>query len=162
VIDNNNGETWPIAVIGDEDVHTQAGIVRARHFMRLPRRAGDTRRIDMWLAPSLGWLPARLMQTEPNGAQIELVWHGPLAPPLHRLRRPRPLPLHRLTARRRTQRTRLPGIGICRAGNRAGWLYATAIEQPSAQRRCPRHGGRDARLRAARTMRRHRSAISTD
>ncbi|MBR7919952.1 DUF3108 domain-containing protein, partial [Burkholderia vietnamiensis] len=81
VIDNNNGETWPIMVIGDEDVHTQAGIVRARHFMRLPRRAGDTRRIDMWLAPSLGWLPARLMQTEPNGAQIELVWHGPLAPP---------------------------------------------------------------------------------
>ncbi|QTO48120.1 DUF3108 domain-containing protein [Burkholderia latens] len=81
VIDNNNGETWPITVIGDEDVQTQAGIVRARHFMRLPRREGDTRRIDMWLAPSLGWLPARLVQSEPNGAQIELLWHGPLAPP---------------------------------------------------------------------------------
>ncbi|RQZ26382.1 DUF3108 domain-containing protein [Burkholderia sp. Bp9017] len=81
VIDNNSGETWPIAVIGDEDVQTQTGIVRARHFMRLPRRDGDTRRIDMWLAPSLGWLPARLVQTEPNGAQIELLWHGTLAPP---------------------------------------------------------------------------------
>ncbi|WP_175923570.1 DUF3108 domain-containing protein [Burkholderia latens] len=81
VIDNNSGETWPITVIGDEDVQTQAGIVRARHFMRLPRREGDTRRIDMWLAPSLGWLPARLVQSEPNGAQIELLWHGPLAPP---------------------------------------------------------------------------------
>ncbi|RQR55436.1 DUF3108 domain-containing protein [Burkholderia sp. Bp9140] len=81
VIDNNSGETWPITVIGDEDVQTQAGIVRARHFMRLPRRDGDTRRIDMWLAPSLGWLPARLVQTEPNGAQIELLWHGRLAPP---------------------------------------------------------------------------------
>ncbi|MBM2767379.1 DUF3108 domain-containing protein [Burkholderia anthina] len=81
VIDNNSGETWPITVIGDEDVQTQAGIVRARHFMRLPRRDGDTRRIDMWLAPSLGWLPARLVQTEPNGAQIELLWHGTLAPP---------------------------------------------------------------------------------
>ncbi|AOJ25994.1 DUF3108 domain-containing protein [Burkholderia seminalis] len=81
VIDNNSGETWPIAVIGDEQVQTQAGIIDARHFMRLPRRDGDTRRIDMWLAPSLGWLPARLMQTEPNGAQIELVWHGPLAAP---------------------------------------------------------------------------------
>ncbi|RQS77768.1 DUF3108 domain-containing protein [Burkholderia seminalis] len=81
VIDNNSGETWPIAVIGDEQVQTQAGIIGARHFMRLPRRDGDTRRIDMWLAPSLGWLPARLMQTEPNGAQIELVWHGRLAAP---------------------------------------------------------------------------------
>ncbi|MBM2651207.1 DUF3108 domain-containing protein [Burkholderia diffusa] len=81
VIDNNNGETWPITVIGDEDVQTQAGIVRARHFMRLPRRDGDTRRIDMWLAPSLDWLPARLVQSEPNGSQIELLWHGRLAPP---------------------------------------------------------------------------------
>ncbi len=81
VIDNNSGETWPITVIGDEQVQTQAGIIGARHFMRLPRRDGDTRRIDMWLAPSLGWLPARLVQTEPNGAQIELLWHGPLAAP---------------------------------------------------------------------------------
>ncbi|MGS0896484.1 DUF3108 domain-containing protein [Burkholderia stagnalis] len=81
VIDNNSGETWPITVIGDEQVQTQAGIVAARHFMRLPRRDGDTRRIDMWLAPSLGWLPARLVQSEPNGTQIELLWHGRLAPP---------------------------------------------------------------------------------
>ncbi|KVD12826.1 DUF3108 domain-containing protein [Burkholderia ubonensis] len=81
VIDNNSGETWPITVIGDEPVQTAAGFIETRHFMRLPRRAGDTRRIDMWLAPSLGWLPARLMQTEPNGAQIELLWHGPLAAP---------------------------------------------------------------------------------
>ncbi|WP_175885727.1 DUF3108 domain-containing protein [Burkholderia sp. BCC0044] len=81
VIDNNSGETWPITVIGDEQVQTQAGIVGARHFMRLPRRDGDTRRIDMWLAPSLGWLPARLVQSEPNGAQIELLWHGRLAAP---------------------------------------------------------------------------------
>ena len=81
VIDNNSGEPLPITVIGDEQVQTQAGIIGARHFMRLPRRDGDTRRIDMWLAPSLGWLPARLVQTEPNGAQIELLWHGRLAAP---------------------------------------------------------------------------------
>ncbi|MPV58853.1 hypothetical protein CFB46_02690 [Burkholderia sp. HI2761] len=81
VIDNNSGETWPITVIGDEQVQTQTGIIAARHFMRLPRRDGDTRRIDMWLAPSLGWLPARLVQSEPNGAQIELLWHGRLAAP---------------------------------------------------------------------------------
>jgi hypothetical protein len=49
--------------------------------MRLPRHEGDRRRIDVWLAPSLGWLPARIVQTEPNGTQVELLWRGKLAVP---------------------------------------------------------------------------------
>lgn len=81
VTDNDSGEIWPIETIGDESVRTDQGIIDARHFMRLPRREGDRRRIDVWLAPSLGWLPARLVQTEPNGTQIELVWRGKIAPP---------------------------------------------------------------------------------
>ena len=79
VADNNSGEIWPIETIGDETVRTAQGFVGARHFMRLPRHAGDDRRIDVWLAPSLGWLPARLVQTEPNGTQVELVWRGKLS-----------------------------------------------------------------------------------
>ncbi|WP_042299356.1 DUF3108 domain-containing protein [Paraburkholderia kururiensis] len=83
VADNDSGETWPIETIGDETIRTAQGFVTARHFMRLPRHEGDRRRIDVWLAPSLGWLPARLMQTEPNGTEIELVWHGNAkAPPV--------------------------------------------------------------------------------
>ncbi|WP_096721429.1 DUF3108 domain-containing protein [Paraburkholderia acidicola] len=78
VADNNSGEIWPIETIGDETVRAAQGFVGARHFMRLPRHAGDERRIDVWLAPSLGWLPARIVQTEPNGTQIELVWRGKL------------------------------------------------------------------------------------
>lgn len=81
VADNDSGEIWPIETIGDETVRTAQGFIDARHFMRLPRHAGDTRRIDVWLAPSLGWLPARLVQTEPNGTQIELLWRGKLAAP---------------------------------------------------------------------------------
>ncbi|CAB3784164.1 hypothetical protein LMG28688_01814 [Paraburkholderia caffeinitolerans] len=81
VADNNSGETWPIATIGDETVSTDHGMVTARHFMRLPRREGDKRRIDVWLAPALGWLPVRLVQTEPNGTQIELLWRGALSVP---------------------------------------------------------------------------------
>ncbi|AOJ12059.1 DUF3108 domain-containing protein [Burkholderia mayonis] len=75
VVDRDSGETWPITTIGDETISTSAGSLDARHFMRLPRREGDTRRIDIWLAPSLGWLPVRMVQTEPNGAQIELLLH---------------------------------------------------------------------------------------
>lgn len=77
VVDRDSGENWPIMTIGDETIDTDSGPMAARHFMRLPRRAGDTRRIDIWLAPALGWLPARMVQHEPNGTLIELVWHGP-------------------------------------------------------------------------------------
>ena len=72
VLDNDSGETWPIETVGDESVQTSQGFVPARHFTRLPRRAGDRRKVDVWLAPSLGWLPIRFMQTEPNGTEIEL------------------------------------------------------------------------------------------
>jgi hypothetical protein len=81
VADDDSGEVWPMETVGDETVSTSAGFVSARHFTRLSRHAGDRRRVDVWLAPTLGWLPARIMQTEPNGAQIELVWGGALAPP---------------------------------------------------------------------------------
>jgi hypothetical protein len=81
VADDDSAEVWPIETIGDESVRTAEGFVPARHFMRLPRREGDRRRIDVWLAPSLGWMPARIVQTEPNGSQFELVWRGRLAPP---------------------------------------------------------------------------------
>lgn len=82
VADNDSGEIWPVTTIGDETVQTAHGYVTARHFMRLPRRAGDKRRIDVWLAPSLGWLPVRLVQTEPNGTEFELLWRGALAAPV--------------------------------------------------------------------------------
>jgi hypothetical protein len=30
----------------------------------------------VWLAQSLGWMPVRLRQTEPDGTQIDLVYRG--------------------------------------------------------------------------------------
>ncbi|MFM0732540.1 DUF3108 domain-containing protein [Paraburkholderia sediminicola] len=78
VVDNDSGENWPVETIGDETIRTAQGYLETRHFKRLPRHDGDLRRVDVWLAPSLGWLPARIMQTEPNGTQFELVWRGKL------------------------------------------------------------------------------------
>ena len=78
VVDNDSGEDWPVETIGDETIRTTEGFLDTRHFKRLPRHDGDMRRIDVWLAPSLGWLPARIVQTEPNGTQFELLWHGKL------------------------------------------------------------------------------------
>jgi len=81
VADNDSNEIWPIETVGDENVQTADGNVQARHFTRLPRREGDRRRLDIWLAPTLGWLPVRILQTEPNGMQIEMLWRGKLQPP---------------------------------------------------------------------------------
>ncbi|WNC89531.1 DUF3108 domain-containing protein [Paraburkholderia sp. FT54] len=78
VVDSDSGENWPVETIGDETIRTAQGFLDTRHFKRLPRHDGDLRRIDVWLAPSLGWLPARIVQTEPNGTQFELVWRGKL------------------------------------------------------------------------------------
>ncbi|HEY2023082.1 DUF3108 domain-containing protein [Paraburkholderia sp.] len=78
VVDTDSGEDWPIETIGDETIRAAQGYLETRHFKRLPRHDGDQRRIDVWLAPSLGWLPARIVQTEPNGTQFELVWRGKL------------------------------------------------------------------------------------
>ncbi|SAK46029.1 hypothetical protein AWB76_00815 [Caballeronia temeraria] len=82
VADNDSNEIWPIETVGDETVQARGGFTTARHFTRLPRKDGDRRKLDIWLAPSIGWLPVRILQTEPNGMQIELLWAGKLeAPP---------------------------------------------------------------------------------
>ncbi|SPB17468.1 hypothetical protein NOV72_04673 [Caballeronia novacaledonica] len=81
VADNDSSEIWPIETVGDETVQARGGFTTARHFTRLPRKEGDRRKLDIWLAPSLGWLPVRILQTEPNGMQIELLWAGNLAMP---------------------------------------------------------------------------------
>jgi len=77
VADSDSGETWRVMTLGDEIVQTGQGFsVNARHFMRMPRHANDKRRIDVWLAPSLGWIPVKLIQIEPNGKTIKLIWRG--------------------------------------------------------------------------------------
>jgi len=75
VVDNDSGENWPVEMIGLDSVKTGETFVSALHFMRLPRHAGDKRKIDVWLAPTLGYFPVRIVQTEPSGTQIELLLH---------------------------------------------------------------------------------------
>lgn len=78
VVDTRGAEAIQVQYTGDESVTLGDGTtVMARHFMRLPRHAGDQRVVEVWLAASLGWMPARLRQTEPNGLQFEFVWSGP-------------------------------------------------------------------------------------
>ncbi|WP_255581653.1 DUF3108 domain-containing protein [Cupriavidus sp. AU9028] len=76
VADTDELEPMQVRYVGEEEVQTAAGAVRARHFVRLPRHADDRRRVEVWLAPEVGWMPVRLQQTEPDGTRIELVLRG--------------------------------------------------------------------------------------
>ncbi|ULX55631.1 hypothetical protein A9P79_12280 [Cupriavidus taiwanensis] len=80
VADTRDVEPMQVQYVGEVEVDTGQGVVRAKHFVRLPRRANDRRRVEVWLAQSLGWMPVRLRQTEPDGTQIDLVYRGKEGP----------------------------------------------------------------------------------
>ncbi|RZT38540.1 DUF3108 domain-containing protein [Cupriavidus agavae] len=76
VADTTEVEPMQVQYVGEENIDIGTGMVRTRHFVRLPRHPGDQRRVEIWLAPSLDWMPARLRQTEPDGTQIDLVYRS--------------------------------------------------------------------------------------
>jgi hypothetical protein len=76
VADTRDVEPMQVQYVGEDEIDTGQGVIRAKHFVRLPRRANDRRRVEVWLAQSLGWMPVRLRQTEPDGTQIDLVYRG--------------------------------------------------------------------------------------
>ncbi|WP_157122978.1 DUF3108 domain-containing protein [Pandoraea vervacti] len=80
VVDTDSSEVWPVQYVGSETMTTPQGYLETRHFTRLPRKAGDERRVDIWLAPSLDWLPVRVKQTEPSGTEFELIFTQRTAP----------------------------------------------------------------------------------
>lgn len=76
VADTREVEAMQVQYVGEEDIDVGSGMVHTRHFVRLPRRADDKRRVEIWLAPTLNWMPARLRQTEPDGTQFDLVYRS--------------------------------------------------------------------------------------
>jgi hypothetical protein len=45
-------------------------------MVRNPRKEFDSR-LELWLAPGLGYLPVRILQTEANGNTLELLLRSP-------------------------------------------------------------------------------------
>ena len=76
IADTDSVEIARVQHIGEETIDTPGGTIRAQHFIRLPRRADDKRRVEIWLSAERGWLPVRLRQTEPNGMQFDLVYQS--------------------------------------------------------------------------------------
>ncbi|MGN5352431.1 DUF3108 domain-containing protein [Ralstonia sp. L16] len=76
IADTDSVEVARVQHVGEDTIDTPNGTIRAQHFIRLPRRAQDKRRVEIWLSADHGWLPVRLRQTEPNGMQFDLVYQS--------------------------------------------------------------------------------------
>lgn len=66
-----DAEIWTFNVEGEEELSVPAGDFKARKLTRNPRKPFDDK-IELWLAPVLGWLPVRIRQTQTNGDFIDL------------------------------------------------------------------------------------------
>lgn len=62
---------WTFLVEGTERISVPAGEYDVRRLSRTPRNEHDYK-LELWLAPELGWLPARMRQTQQDGDVIDL------------------------------------------------------------------------------------------
>ena len=70
VVSAKQAEVWTFAVQGKEKITTPLGDLDSLKLHRVPRNEYD-QKIDMWLSPAHGYLPARLRITQANGDVIE-------------------------------------------------------------------------------------------
>lgn len=54
-------------VVGQEMIDSQLGTLQTWHLVRPPRPGSYNSRLDLWFAPSLGWYPVQITNTERNG-----------------------------------------------------------------------------------------------
>ncbi|MFN4004570.1 MAG: DUF3108 domain-containing protein [Hylemonella sp.] len=72
-------QAWRFTVEGEEMLTLPGGTLRARKLSRAAS-AADEPRAELWLAPELGWLPARIRLSQDNGDFIDQQWKGSAAP----------------------------------------------------------------------------------
>ncbi|MEW6478489.1 MAG: DUF3108 domain-containing protein [Pseudomonadota bacterium] len=70
VTDTSQVEFWEFVVGPEEKLAIVSGELPVIGLTRQPRRPGD-RKVEMWLAPTLSYLPARLRVSEANGDHID-------------------------------------------------------------------------------------------
>lgn len=73
VAGRRDADVWTFRVVGSETMDSEAlGDPKVLHFSRKPV-GGHEQQVDLWLAPSLDWYPARIRFKEENGDSFEQV-----------------------------------------------------------------------------------------
>ena len=70
VVSAKQAEVWTFAVLGTEKLKFPLGDLDSLKLHRLPRNEYD-QKIDIWLSPAHGYLPARIRIIQANGDVIE-------------------------------------------------------------------------------------------
>jgi hypothetical protein len=68
-----DAETWLFTVGGRETLQLPGGTLQALKLTRNPRKEFD-QRVELWLAPSMDYVPVRLRLTQPNGDWVDQQW----------------------------------------------------------------------------------------
>jgi hypothetical protein len=71
VAGQRDGDQWTFKVVGKEKLGTPLGDLDTVHIERLATPDSKDRHLDIWLAPSLEWYPARLRFADDNDDYIE-------------------------------------------------------------------------------------------
>lgn len=66
-------EPWIFIVEGEEQLQLPGGTVAALKLTRSPRKEYDVK-VELWLAPRMDYVPARLRLTQPNGDSVDQLW----------------------------------------------------------------------------------------
>ena len=69
---SREAELWQFRLDGEESVAVEGQPLAAVKLTRHPRREHDVR-VELWLAPALGYLPARIRITQSSGDRIDQV-----------------------------------------------------------------------------------------
>ena len=68
-------EFWRFQVRGPEHLSLPGGEIDTLHLVR-QNPEGESLAGEVWLAPALGWLPARIRLSQPNGDFVDQRWRG--------------------------------------------------------------------------------------
>ncbi len=71
-------EHWRLLVQGEETLDLPGGTLRTRKLLRLPEPP-DNLGAELWLAPALNWMPARIRLREGRSSDVDLLWSQSIA-----------------------------------------------------------------------------------
>jgi hypothetical protein len=74
-----SAETWVFTVTGTEQLFLPGGELTALKLTRNPRKEYD-QKVEIWLAPALAYLPARIRITQANGDFVDQQWRSTATP----------------------------------------------------------------------------------
>jgi hypothetical protein len=66
--EDRDASVFSFTVAGEEQIDTPLGRIATLHLVRAPKPGSYSSRLDLWLAPSYGWLPVQIRNLEASGA----------------------------------------------------------------------------------------------